>query len=125
MGQGYLIDTNCIIDFAGGKLPDRARNFLEHVIDGGPFISVINKIEILGFSDPGEEVINFLNNVLVIGLSDDIVEETISIRRKHRIKLPDAIIAATALRHDIKLVTRNTYDFRMIEGVKLVNPWEQ
>ena len=49
MEQGYLIDTNCIIDFAKGNLPDNAKNFLPAVLDNQPSISVINKIEVLGF----------------------------------------------------------------------------
>jgi len=51
MGQGHLIDTNCIIDFTIGKIPEKGKTFLASIIDDQPTISVINKIEVLGFFD--------------------------------------------------------------------------
>lgn len=50
--------------------------------------------------------------------------QTILIRRQYKIKLPDAIIAATALVHNLILVTRNTSDFKNIPELQLINPWE-
>ena len=41
-----------------------------------------------------------------------------------RIKIPDAIIAATALHHQLVLATRNTDDFKEIEGLAYINPFE-
>ena len=41
------------------------------------------------------------------------------------IDFPDAQIAAIALQHDLQLFTRNSKDFEQIEGLNLVNPWEQ
>jgi toxin FitB len=52
-----------------------------------------------------------------------IVEQTILLRKKHKIKTPDAIIAATALVHDLTIITRNSGDFEKIEGLKTVNPY--
>jgi len=51
MGQGYLIDTNVILDFMGGKLPANSTFFLSQIIDNQINISAINKIELLGFFD--------------------------------------------------------------------------
>lgn len=50
---------------------------------------------------------------------------TIEIRKKYKIKLPDAIIAGTALTYSLTLVTRNTKDFDKIEGLSVINPHEQ
>lgn len=47
----------------------------------------------------------------------------IEIRKKHRIKLPDAIIEATAVRYQLTLIARNTEDFKNIIGLETVNPW--
>ena len=47
-----------------------------------------------------------------------------AIRLQYKIKLPDAIIAATALEYALKLVTRNVADFNSIEGLNVVNPFE-
>jgi predicted nucleic acid-binding protein len=61
----------------------------------------------------------------VIGITDEIVDETIAIRRAYKIKLPDAIIAATAINKKLILVTRNVTDFKIIQELVLVNPWDK
>jgi predicted nucleic acid-binding protein len=124
MEQRYLIDTNCILDFSNGKLPEKAKLFLALVIDEQPCISVINKIELLGFSIVSNDVLELVDSSSVISLTDEIVNQTILIRKAHKIKLPDAIIAATALFFDLTLVTRNMADFKLIKGLKLLNPWD-
>jgi predicted nucleic acid-binding protein len=53
------------------------------------------------------------------------VQSAIQLRRRQTIRLGDAIIAATALEHALSLVTRNTDDFQWIEGLTLVNPFEE
>ena len=118
-----MIDTNCIIDFSSEKLPENGRLLVANAIDSDPVISVINKIEALGFSIVAKEILEFVESSLVIGLTDEIIDQTIALRRAHKIKLPDAIIAATAIAYDLTLVTRNTPDFKMIGGLRLLDPW--
>lgn len=91
-------------------------------------ISVITKIEALGFSFTNIEEHQLLqdicNELKVIPLSDAIAEETIRIRASNRIKLPDAIIYATALVQKTPLLTNNIADFKAIgNGVELINPF--
>ena len=50
--------------------------------------------------------------------------DTILIRKSNKIKLPDAIIAATAIVNNITLVTCNSDDFKLINGLKMLNPRE-
>jgi len=59
----------------------------------------------------------------VLDLTENVVDECISIRKKHKIKLPDAIIAATAFVYDLILITLNTSDFKNIEGLVVMNPY--
>lgn len=55
MGQSqYLIDTNAIIDYLGKTIPAHGMNFLNSVIHTIPIVSVITKIEVLGFNAPEE-----------------------------------------------------------------------
>ncbi len=61
----------------------------------------------------------------VISITDAIVDETIAIRRACKIKLHDAIIAATAVNKKLILVTRNLTDFKIIQELVLVNPWDK
>lgn len=86
--------------------------------------SQIVRMEILSFSRLTKEEEADINKLLaqceIIGISKEIEDETISIRRKHKVKLPDAIIAASAIVTDSILVTKNIEDFRKINGLKLI-----
>ena len=66
---------------------------------------------------------HFIDDVLIIELEQHIKYKTAEIRKMHTIKLPDAIIAATALVYDLTLISRNVSDFKNIEGLKVLNPF--
>lgn len=124
----YLIDTNTVIDYLGKKLPATGMGFMNSVIDAVPNVSVVTKIEVLGFNTPDEHyklLTNFMNDATVLDLTSNIVDICIDIRKKHKTKLPDAIIAATALVYGLTLVTRNTKDFENISNLITVNPWDK
>jgi len=126
MGQQYLIDSNAVIDYLSGKLPENGKLFLDRIINEIPNISVITKIEVLGFktTEKANQLLRgFMDDSVIIGLSDEIVEQTIEIRKEHKIKTPDAIIAATAFINTLTIITRNTKDFGKIEGVKVIDPY--
>jgi toxin FitB len=117
----YLTDTNAIIDYLGKKLQTHAMDFMNSIVDEVPNVSVITKIELLGFNTPEPHdklLTEFMNDANVIALIHDIVEESIAIRKANKIKLPDAIIAATAIVHGLTLITHNTKDFKDIAGLK-------
>ncbi len=91
-------------------------------------ISIITKIEALGFNFINKEehllLLNLCNELNVIPVTDDIAEQTIRIRKANRIKLPDAIIYATALTEGLPLMTHNIADFKNLGNeVKLVDPF--
>jgi predicted nucleic acid-binding protein len=121
----YLIDTNVVIDYLGNKLPASGMDFMNTVIDAVPNISVVTKIEVLGFNAPEQHyqlLTNFIHDATVLDLSNNVVEASIDIRKKHKTKLPDAIIAATALVYDLVLISRNTSDFKNIDGLQVIDP---
>lgn len=123
--QKYLIDTNAIIDFLAGKMPANGRNFLVELVDAIPQISVISKIELLGFqttNDQYEILSGFVHDAKILGLSEAIVEKCLDLRKNHKIKLPDGIVAATALTCDLSLVTRKVSDFINIPNQVVINP---
>ncbi len=126
MGSRYLIDSNVVIDFLAGKLPKQGHAFVCRIIDEGPNISVITKMEILGFAvtpDVQDILQKLITASLVYSLTESVVKNTIELRKQLRIKIPDAIIAATALTENMVLVTHNTADFVNISGLSLVDPW--
>lgn len=124
--MGYVIDSNAVIDYLSGQLPKNAMSFMNSIINDKPIISIMTQIEVLGFNNPAEiEVFlnEFIDASLIIPLNDDIVKATIEIRKKNKIKTPDAIIAATSIVLDNPLITRNTGDFKKIDGLKIIDPW--
>jgi hypothetical protein len=125
MGQGYLIDTNVVIDYLGNKLPLSGSSFIDNLPG---VISVITRIEILGCYNATPEQLSklrpFIQSSVTYSLSEHYVQKTILLRQQHKIKLPDAIIAATAIAEGLTLVTRNSLDFKNIETLELLNPWE-
>ena len=100
---------------------------LNGVVDNASNISVISKIEVLRFNAAGtvyRVLEDFIKESNVIGLNELVVEKTIAVCKAHRIKLPDAIIAATALVYDFTLITRNISDFKNIKDLDFINPWD-
>lgn len=123
----YLIDSNAVIDYLGQKLPDFGMNFMNGVVDAVPRVSVVTKIEVLSFNTPDEHyqlLADFMGDSIIFALNDEIVDATIEIRKSYKTKLPDAIIAATALVHDFQIISRNTKDFQNIPGIVCINPYE-
>jgi predicted nucleic acid-binding protein len=127
MGQQYLIDSNAVIDYLSGKLPEKGMVFMNEVINDIPNISVITKIEVLGYKTTPEAdqlLTGFVDDSVLLSLTDEVIEQTIQIRKEYKLKTPDAIIAATALIDEYILISRNTKDFKNIQGLDVVNPHE-
>ena len=125
MGTQYLIDSNIVIGYLSGTSPVKGMQFMDEIVDAIPQVSVITKIETLGYNTlPAVHQIltDFMNDAIVLGLTDAVVSQTIMLRKEVRIKLPDAIIAATAIVHDAVLVSRNTSDFKNISGLTVMDP---
>jgi predicted nucleic acid-binding protein len=104
-----VLDTNVVI-FLLKSESDRKR-----FTGADLFISVITEIELFAKSgmttDEEEKILSFLDNsVAIVDLSPDIKKQTIALRRSAKIKLPDCIIAATAIVLDATLVTHDTDD---------------
>jgi predicted nucleic acid-binding protein len=124
----YLIDTNILIYHINKNIPRNSRSKLRQIFKNHFNISVITKMEFLGFKRHTEKSFKksnkFLENAEIIGLDNEIVDIVISLRRKKNIKLPDAIIAATAKKNNLMLVTRNEVDFNDTE-LNIYNPFSQ
>lgn len=122
--EQYLIDSNVVIDYLAGQLPELGMTFMNRLMDNVPQISVITQIEILGYNTSAEAqelLAGFIRNSRVLPLNDDVVSRTILLRKNYRIKIPDAIIAATALEFECILLTRNSEDFKAIAGLTYRN----
>jgi predicted nucleic acid-binding protein len=104
-----LFDTNILIDFLNGV--EEARAELANYDD--PAISIISWMEVMvGASEPTRDATKaFLSGFQLLGLDEPTAEAAVALRQSHRIKLPDAIVWASARVHARLLVTRNERDF--------------
>jgi predicted nucleic acid-binding protein len=125
MEQKFLIDTNVIIDVLGSFMPEKIKNV---VLQMPLVVSAVTYIETLGWhhATPSQLRIlkNFMDTAVILPINQPVVEKTVLIRQQKKIGLGDALIAATALVHNLTLVTRNISDFKSIEDLVVLNPWE-
>ncbi len=121
----YLWDTNILIYYFNGDMDNIVKKDVTNLMQKSFQISVISKMEFLGFTFSDEnkkKAIEFISYASINPLNDEIVKRVIEIRQLKRIKLPDAIIAATAMELSATLITRNIKDFKQL-GVDVFNPF--
>ena len=115
-GNRFLLDTNILLYLIGKKIS------IDALPEGEFFVSFVTELEVLSYPSitPQEEnqLKRFLHDIPVIDITDEIKERTIALRKKYNLRLPDAIIAATALQVDATLVT-NDKGFAVVHEVKL------
>ncbi len=96
------------------------------VLQDKPSLSVINRIELLGWipDDPdfANDLALFVAASNELALTEAVIQQTIFIRRGVKIKLPDAIIAATAIVNGLTLLSDNDSDFLRVPHLKYINP---
>lgn len=104
-----LFDTNILIDYLNGI--EAAHQEIARYEYAS--ISLITWMEVLVGTTAEEELIvrGFLHRFQVLGIDQSVAEQAIKLRKVRRIKLPDAIVQATAIVAGMVLITRNTKDF--------------
>ena len=107
-----LIDTDIFIDhLRGAKELDVASHRVHY--------SVITRAELFAGSSATDLLSTLLGPFREIAIDRTIAERGGRVRRDCGIRLPDALIAATALEHRLSLVTRNRSDFDRVKGLRL------
>lgn len=112
-----LFDTNILIDLFSGRAEAK------HALESWPpqnAISIITWMEVMVGAkkyDQEHRTRIALSAFNVLDVSQEVAERSVDLRQEYRMKLPDAIILATAQIHRLELVTRNTKDFANIPDV--------
>jgi len=123
----YLIDTNILIYHLAEE--DAVELFFQTVnpLEDVLLYSFITRIELLGFPDLTDSQTQKINLLLTqfekVDMNKEIENITIQLRSKKKIKIPDAIIAASAFYTNSTLVTRNVDNFKNIDGLEICNPF--
>lgn len=104
-----LFDTNILIDYLSGI--DSARKEIARY--ESLYISPVTWMEVMvGVADDDRDVVNaFLDRFKLVDIDLDVAQRAVKLRQEHKIKLPDAIIWASANKMNALLITRNSRDF--------------
>jgi predicted nucleic acid-binding protein len=117
-----LADSNIIVYAAAGNNPNLTNWFIEN----SPAVSAISMVEVLGYhklsATEKSSLENLFDSITIIYPTPEIFQTAISLRQQKSISLGDALIAATAIYHNLSLATHNTSDFKWIETIKLIDP---
>ena len=101
----FVLDTNVVLYLLGNRVA-------EPLPSGSYVLSIISEMELLSYPNLSEteeqQIRNFLGQLQIIGLSHRVKTTAIDLRKQHGIKLPDAIISATALTLDATLLTNDS-----------------
>jgi len=117
-GNSILIDTNIALYLMDGDAN------LSEILDGQDvYISIISELELLGYQEISDAekiaVKAFLSNCVIIELNQTIKDLTIELKQQHKIKLPDAIIAATSQYLNVPLISADK-GFEKIDDLQFI-----
>ena len=125
MTVSVLFDSDVLIDVSHG-VPDAVSRLRREAALDVPSVSVITKMELtVGCRNVNElrKLRRFLKDFHVVKLDGPTCDRAVALleryRPSHGIAMADALIAATALNHDLPLVTKNRKDFQFIRGLVL------
>ena len=120
-----LVDSNILIYAAQPAHTPLRRFIAEHA----PAVSAVSYVEVLGYHQLEDQdrqyFAQFFRLAQVFPLSQAVLDQAVALRQQRRMSLGDALVASTALVHGLTLVTRNVEDFRWIQGLSLLNPFDE
>lgn len=123
--SNLLLDTNILIYHLKAVLPPELKASLALAVSTQrAHVSVITRMEMLAWRGHNELSLNQTHGLLQLTkelpLVEPVVQEAIRLRKQFGLKLPDAVIAATAVVHLCTLVTGNGADFEQVSGLNLL-----
>jgi predicted nucleic acid-binding protein len=122
----HVVDTNVWIDALSGKISSSSFLKLTVQADWAGYSS-ITRLELFGYPDIKDEeevkIAELLGAFIEIPVDSNIIDRAIIIRKGLRIKVPDAIIAASAIENECSLITHNIEDFKNITGLAIIDPY--
>lgn len=123
--DNFLLDTNIVLGFLSGntKISDF---FKKKLMQSNLHVSQITRMELLGYLGitPQEEenLKKFLSYLKVLPINEAVCDQAIILRQEKKLKLPDALIAATAICFDLVLVTCDSDLLNKSSHFRSINP---
>jgi predicted nucleic acid-binding protein len=121
----FLLDTNVLIYHLRLALTEEVTLQLGEALKAQrAFISVITRIEMLAWKGHTDESLRQTTDLIKLlpelPMSEPVIVQAIRIRKAYGLKLPDAVIAATAMANGLQLMTANESDFRRVADLNLL-----
>ena len=120
-----LLDSNIIIYAAKPENIALRRFVAEHT----PAVSAVSYVEVLGYhrltANERQYFEAFFAVAPILELSRRVLDQAVKVRQLRKMTLGDALVAGTALTHNLTLVTRNVKDFDWITGLSVLDPFER
>ena len=135
--MSYLLDTNVLSELVRAKPDQTVQAWFDQVPDDSLYISVLTigeirkGVELIADSSRKEKLRVWLEHTLpdwfeerVLPIDEAVAEQWGRMMAEAGRPVPaiDSLLAATALHHDLRVVTRNTQDFEF-PGLEVINPW--
>ena len=119
-----LLDSNIIIYAAQAE-----NEFLrEFIVENSPYVFALSCLEVLGYHKLSDEnkgyFEEFFDASQILSISQVVINQAVKLKQIKKMSLGDAIIAGTALVYDLTVVTRNIDDFRWINQLNVLNPFD-
>ena len=116
-GSDFFVDTNFLVYLLNGN------KAVTPYLKNNYFISEITEMEMLGIKNISEDVLQMrselLDNCYLVHFNGEIKQIAIRIKQRIQVKLPDAIVAASAIYVDMPLITADK-SFKRIQGLTLL-----
>ena len=126
MGTRYLIDTCAIIKYLNSSFPQKGIAFIDSFVNIESNISFITEIELQVWKGLSSGTLGiyqqFISSSKIYNIEKPTIHKTIEIRKNYNLKIPDAIIASTAVLNNLTLVSDNDKDFLKVVGLNYINP---
>ena len=126
--NNLVLDTDIFVDYF--RKYAKAEKFFEKLRseDNITYFSAITEVELISGNECNNfevkaKLLNFLSNFTKISVNNKIAVKAGDFKRIHGVKMPDAIIAATAFAMKAKLITRNAKDYSRIDEVQVSIPY--
>src|SRR5258706_4370188 len=120
-----IAGSNLVIYAASGNSPNLLSWFLENKLS----VSAVSFVEALGYHKlkPREKTAleTIFSELTILYPTPEIFQTAVELRQQRVLSLGDALIAATAIYHDLPLATHNTKDFNSIKPLKLLDPLQE
>jgi predicted nucleic acid-binding protein len=117
-GNKYLLDTNAVLYILSGDA-----TLADFLFEKELYLSIISEMELLSYKDltdkDKQEIIAFLEGFIIINIDENIKLNTIEVKKSSSMKLPDSIIAATAISLRLPLITSDKH-FKNVKHLNLV-----